>query len=283
MSALTKCPKCSNENPASAQFCTKCGYALEARIRPPANVPLQIPVYPGTFLGRPADHALARLEPEKRESINRTRTGLGLILLGIVMEAVPTVSFYGALPLIAGAVLVFLSRRTFGTQHQRYVSRSFILVVAGVFAQFVGSFVVGGLIALSLLNGSDPATTLSSFFLALNMILIVIDAMIGLGLVFFTYDVQNATGRAILWAAYSLGVLMNVIFAIMIFSQVQAVSADVVSQVGTASAPISLIIYRFAPWRLLQLIPAIFYAIAYFRSPSGLEKKVVLEPSPATH
>jgi hypothetical protein len=222
------------------------------------------------------------MEPEKRESVNRTRTGLGLILLGIVMEAVPTLSFYGALPLIAGAVLVFLSRRTLGAQHQRYVSMSFILIVGGVFAQFVGSFLIGGLIALFLLNGADPATTLSSFFLALNVMLIVIDGIIGLGLVFFTYDLQNATGRTILWAAYSLGVLMNAIFAIVIFSQVQAVSADVVSQVGEASAAINLITYRFAPWRLLQLIPAIFYAIAYFRSPSGLEKKAVLEPSPTT-
>jgi hypothetical protein len=282
VSALTKCPKCGNENPASAQFCTKCGNALEAKIRPPANVPLQIPVYPGTFSGRPLDHALARMEPKKRESVNRTRTGLGLILLGIVMEAIPTLSFYGALPLIAGVALVFLGRRAFGAQHQRYVSRSFILVVAGVFAQFVGSFLVGGLIALSLLSGADPATTLSSFFLALNMMLIVIDAIIGLGLVFFTYDLQNATGRTILWAAYSLGVLMNAIFALVIFSQVQAASADVVSQVGTASAAINLLIYAFAPWRLLQLIPAIFYAIAYFRSPSELEKKAVLEPSPAS-
>jgi hypothetical protein len=222
------------------------------------------------------------MEPKKSESVNRTRTGLGLILLGIVMEAIPNLALYGALPLIAGAMLVFLGRRAFGTQHQRYVSRSFILVTGGVVAEFVGSLVVGGLIALLLSNGADLVTTLSSSFLALNMMLIVIDTIIGLGLVFFTYDLQNATGRTILWAAYSLGVLMNAIFAFVIFSQVQAVSADVVSQVGTAGAAINLLIYMFAPWRLLQLIPAIFYAIAYFRSRSGVEKKAVLEPSPAT-
>ena len=282
MSALTKCPKCGNENPASAQYCTNCGNGLEPKITAPANVPLQIPVYPGTFTGRPLDFALARMEPQKRESVNRTRSGLGLILLGIVMKAIPSLSFYGAVPLIAGGVLVFLGRRAFGARHQWYTSGSFILVIGGVVAEFVGSFVVGGLIALSLLSGADPATTLSSFFIALNMVLIVIDAIIGLGLVFFTYDLQNATGRTILWTAYSLGLLMNGIFAVVIFSQVQAVSADVVSQVGTAAAAINLLSYRFAPWRLLQLIPAIFYAIAYFRSPSELEKKAVLEPSPAT-
>jgi len=75
---------------------------------------------------------------------------------------------------------------------------------------------------------------------------------------------------------------MNMIFLVVIFSQVQAVSADVVSQVGTAGAALNLLIYTFAPWHLLQLIPAIFYAIAYFRSRSGVEKKAVLEPSPAT-
>lgn len=138
------------------------------------------------------------MEPRKRESVNRTTIGLGLILLGIVMEAIPPLSTYGLLPLVAGAVLVFLSRRPFGAQHQRYVSRSFILVIGGVVAEFVGSFIVGGLIELSLLSGADLAATVSSFFLALNLMLIVIDAIIGLGLVFFTYDLQDATGRTIL-------------------------------------------------------------------------------------
>jgi len=71
---------------------------------------------------------------------------------------------------------------------------------------------------------------------------------------------------------------MNAVLAIIILSQVQAVSSEVVSRAGTASDAIGLIPYVFAPWRLLQLIPAIFYAIVYYKIWAGVERRVALEP-----
>ena len=277
MSELTKCPKCGNENPTSARFCTNCGNALEAKVRPPSNVPLQIPVYPGSFSARSVDHAIARMEPKKSSSLFRTKTGLGLILLGIILGPIPSFALYAGLFLIAGVVLVFFGRRAFGEKHQRYVSWSFILIIGGVVAESAGSFVIGVLLAQSLSRGVDLVSALASFFLALNLMLIVMDVILTLGLVFLTYDLQNSTGRTILWAAYSLGILMNAVLAIIILSQVQAVSSEVVSRAGTASDAIGLITYVFAPWRLLQLIPAIFYAIVYYKIWAGVERRVALE------
>jgi hypothetical protein len=226
---------------------------------------------------------MARLEPEKRNNAYRTKTGLGFILLGIILSPIPTAALYGGLSLIGGVVLVFLGRRAFGAKHQRYALWSFVLIIGGVVSELAGSFVVDLMFALSLSNGVDPASALASFFLTLNLLLIVIDAILTLGLVFLTYDLQNSTGRTILWAAYFLGILMNMILAVVIFSQVQAVSAEVVSQVGTARDAVALITYVFAPWRLLQFVPAIFYAIAYYKTRSSVEKRVALEPGSTMH
>ena len=97
----------------------------------------------------------------------------------------------------------------------------------------------------------DPASALASFFLTLDLMLIVVDVILTLGLVFLTYDLQNRTGRTLLWTAYSLGIIMDAILALVIFTQVQAISAEVVSQVRTAMDGVALITYMFAPWRVL--------------------------------
>jgi len=239
---------------------------------------LKIPVYPGTFSGRPIDHALVGLEPKKRSSISRSKSGLGLIFLGLILEPIPKFPYLGLLAIVTGAILVFLGRRNFNARHQRYVTWAFILTIGGLASEYAGSFILGVLFALSLAAGGDPANSLSSLFVTLYVLLIIIGAVIGLGLLLFTYDLQNATGRIVLWVAYSLSVGISIIVAAVVYVQVQELSAEVVSQAGQATDAAALLDYQFASWRLLQLIPAIFYTIAYYRIRSELEKRVALEP-----
>ena len=275
MSASIKCPKCGIENPASARFCANCGNSLAATIQPGPNTPLRIPEYQGAFpfSSQPLDHALARVGAEKRKDISWTRTGLFLVFVGLLFGLIPAVSLYASLSLLAGGVLILLGRRAFGARHQRYVSWSFAAVIAGVVVDFVGSFVLGAIFALNLINGGDPSRTLSSIYLELDLLIAVASTIIGLGLVFFTYEFQNATGRTILWAAYWLGILANVIVTLAIVSQIQAVSAEVVSQARTPADALVAVANVFAAWRLLQFIPTIVYAIAYYKAWSSIERK----------
>ena len=154
---------------------------------------------------------------------------------------------------------------------------SFIAVIAGVVAEFVGSFVLGVLFALALINGGDPVRVLSSAFLSLDLLLVVVSTIVGLGLVFFTYEFQNATGRTILWSAYWLGILVNVVVTLVIVSQIQAASVEVVSRAGTPAGALTDLANVFAPWRLLQFISTIAYAIAYYTAWSQVEKRATQE------
>lgn len=279
MSALIKCPKCYRENPSSARYCANCGNDLATTVKPSPNAPLRIPEYPGSFpfSTQPLDHALARLDAEKRKSVRKTRTGLFLIFVGLLFGLIPAVALYAGLSLIGGGVLIFLGRRALGARHQRYALWSFIAVIAGVVAEFVGSFVLGVLFALALINGGDPVRVLSSAFLSLDLLLVVVSTIVGLGLVFFTYEFQNATGRTILWSAYWLGILVNVIVTLVIVSQIQAASVEVVSRAGTPAGALTDLANVFAPWRLLQFIPTIAYAIAYYTAWSQVEKRATQE------
>ncbi len=279
MSVPITCPKCKSENPSSARYCAKCGNNLTATVIPPPNAPLRIPEYPGSFpfSTKPLDHAVARLDAEKLKGVRMTRTGLFLIFVGILFGLIPAVALYADLSLIAGAALIFLGRKALGARHQRYASWSFMALIAGVVAEFVGSFVLGAFLVLALINGGDPARVLSSVFLSLNLLIVVASTIIGLGLVFFTYEFQNATGRVILWAAYWLGILFNVIVTLVIVSQIQAVSIEAVSQAGTPADALTILGNVFAPWRLLQFIPAIAYAIGYYKAWTQIEKKATQE------
>ena len=213
----------------------------------------------------------------KGRASGRLGRGLFLIFVGLLFGLIPAVALYAGLSLIGGGVLIFLGRRALGARHQRYALWSFIAVIAGVVAEFVGSFVLGVLFALALINGGDPVRVLSSAFLSLDLLLVVVSTIVGLGLVFFTYEFQNATGRTILWSAYWLGILVNVIVTLVIVSQIQAASVEVVSQAGTPAGALTDLANVFAPWRLLQFIPTIAYAIAYYTAWSQVEKRATQE------
>ncbi len=183
MSATIKCLGCGGENPSSARYCASCGNQLTITVAPPSNIPLRIPEYAGSFpfSTQPMDHALARLDAEKRTGVSKTRTGLFLIFVGILVKVIPALALYGGLSLIPGAVLIFIGRKALGTKHQRYASWSFAAIIAGVVAEYVGSFALGAFFALALIGGGDPASLLPSLFLELHLLLVIAGAIIGLG------------------------------------------------------------------------------------------------------
>lgn len=256
---------------------------LSMTARPPSNLPLQIPVYPGKFPSQPIDHALARLKPEQQARITRTRAGIFLIFVGIIFQPIPTLALYAGLAILAGVVLIFLGRRALGPRHQRYALRSFILVIVGQATTFVGTFVVIILFGLAVSNGTtDLVSALSTLFLSLYLVIVIGDVVTTLGIVFLTYDLQDSTGRALLWSAFSLEVLVNVIIAFAVVSEVQATAQQVLSQVASAKDALFSLQYRFAYLRLLLWIAAIPYAIAYFKAWARIDKiAVAAETSPA--
>lgn len=278
MSAPIKCPKCGDDNSSLSKYCQNCGNALLSTTGREANVPLQIPVYAGKFPTQSLDIDLARLEPEQSKSLNRSRRGLWLVFIGILVQPIPRFAIYGGLAIIAGAIFVFLGRRSLDVNHQRFVSRSIVLLIVGQVAAFVSAFVTGVLFASSVASGTtDVAGALSVFFLTLYAIVIVTDAITSLGLVYLPYGLQDSKGRTLLWLAFSLEILIDVVVAFIVVLDVQASSQQILSQASSIGNAIVTLQNSFAILRLLLWIPAIPYAIAYYKGWSRIDRKAVVE------
>src|SRR5437879_6462324 len=92
------CPRCGAANRPGTMFCSNCGSALAAGTGgiPPAPAP----VYMGTAgLASP-------MEAERHTQIQRTKTGLLLLLIGTLIRWIPLIGLVGGLLALVGAIFV---------------------------------------------------------------------------------------------------------------------------------------------------------------------------------
>ncbi len=257
MSALSSCQKCGSPNPLGARFCSNCGTVLTGGVQsePPRTLQ-EIPVYPGMVPTQPMDYALALMPSERRTSINRTRTGIVLLIIGQVMAIIPAISILAGFAFVAGAILIFIGRKVFSKTHQSYVTRSIVLLVLGVLA---GS----GVIAWSIILANTIQLPLVSIYTTVAVALLVANGVLGLGLVLFTYALQSQRGKLLLWLGYVSTLVLTVLVYSVFISQAQS---------GNPPTSDEMLISR-----LLLGTPAIPYAIAYYFGLSNLEKKLIPE------
>src|SRR2546422_5214584 len=92
-------------------FCTNCGSPLSAGAPPSSGAPPMYPApgaYGGAMPGLPS-----AWDAERRKQVDRTKTGLLLLLIGGLISWVPIVGILGGLLSLIRAVLVILRRQTF--------------------------------------------------------------------------------------------------------------------------------------------------------------------------
>src|SRR2546427_9067165 len=94
-------------------FCTNCGSPLSAGAPPSSGAPPMYPApgaYGGAMPGLPS-----AWDAERRKQIDRTKTGLLLLLIGGLLSLISIVGVFGGLLSLIRAVLVILGRKTFGS------------------------------------------------------------------------------------------------------------------------------------------------------------------------
>src|SRR2546422_5169075 len=112
-------------------FCVNCGSALSAGAggAPAAATPMYPPAMPGLP---------SAWDAERRKQIDRTKTGLLLLLIGGALSWIPLIRIVGGLLLLIGAIFVIIGRKALGSTHSRNVGISivpfFVGVIIGVIA-----------------------------------------------------------------------------------------------------------------------------------------------------
>src|SRR5262249_45181910 len=141
----------------------------------------------------------AAYEFQSRTEIDRTKTGLLLLIFGVLLGPVPYISFVGGILALIGAILVILGRKAFGSDHSRNTIWSIIIYVVGFAALAIGfvafffqvfsttiAFRNGGTIDRTLL-GEALQSSLETLFIAV----VISGAIVGIAQVLFTYAIQN--------------------------------------------------------------------------------------------
>ncbi len=256
MSASLSCTRCGYQNQPGYTFCTNCGAPLGAAAGAPAVAP------PAAYGAPPGYPSAAGYYPpagdyDRSRQVDRTKTGVLLLLIGTLLSWLPLISIIGYLLIFIGVILVILGRKAFGAAHSRNILVSIVLFIVGVLV-VIGVTVIAALASIAGQFGSGGAVTITPPILAaaLNASLLgAIPAAIILGIaeVLFTYGLQAQPGRVILFAAYGANIAVSIAMYLLLSSVVGAV---------VTQADYDSVVALQGTYALLNVIPALLFAAA---------------------
>jgi hypothetical protein len=207
-------------------------------------------------------------DADRNKQVDRTKTGLLLLLIGTLLSWVPIVGAIGGLIVLIGAILVILGRRAFGPAHARNVMISIALFFVGIIILFIGGFVLGFSLAAGLLGGTPSQAAIEAAFNNFLILLVVGSAVGGLGSVFFSYALQNQTGKMLLWAGYAASVVVQVVIFVVVRGTIAQFIAAMfpggVYDPAAAVAAAASFQAAVSTWSLLSAIPSLLYGAAYY-------------------
>lgn len=203
------------------------------------------------------------VDPTRQNQINRTKTGLLLLLIGTLISWIPIVGLLGGLLVLIGAILVILGRKAFGSAH----SRNVIIALLLVFVSIIGAAALVAILIVSLGTippGSDPQTIANAVKGAFNSFvigLVIVAAIGGISSVLFTYALQKQMGKMLLWAGYVANLAVTIAIAVVVSGAVAA-AADTIIGGGTYDA--AALTAQATSYGLLSVIPSILFAAATY-------------------
>jgi zinc-ribbon domain len=277
LSISSICPKCGYSNLPNARFCATCGTQLVAS-PPPFQAPQQPQNVPPTqWYGSPQGY-WNPAESARRTNIDRTKTGLLLVIVGILLGPVPYAMYVGLILAIVGVIFVLIGRNPFGNSHSNYTVFSVVIYCVGIGITFVAGFLFGLSFVTAALSGGGQTAIDQALVSAFNDLIIGVlvgGAVVGIAYVIFTYALQDSTGRVLLYIAFATQVTLSALVAYIISPQVAGAVTQSFSSGTFNPSPLSVLQAQLQFLQLLSLIPAVIFAIAYYRAYSRIRRGVV--------
>lgn len=284
LATSTVCPKCGFANQAGYQFCSNCGNPLGAAPAPAAAAPYGVP--PPTAApaygappyaappGYPAPYGYgpSPWEYERTKQIDRTKTGILLLLVGSLLSWVPIANIIGYLLLFIGAILVILGRRVFGNVHARNVIVSLVLVILGFAAEFIAGLGFAASIAPALIGGTVTQEAVQNAFNILLIGGLAGAVILGIAEVLFIYALQNPTGKVLLWSAVAASIILQIV-SILVVSSALVAQLPAIFSGGTPDVNAILALQGEASQlAYLSVIPAALFAAADYLAWSRINR-----------
>lgn len=163
---------------------------------------------------------------------NMTKTGLLLLMIGILIGIISNIilfflpedisgivflmlvgliAFVGGLLALIGGLLIIIGRKEFGEEHSKFAVYALIIFVVSTVASFIMSMVVSMISFSSSVGSAGSPPTYDPTFMIIQT---AISAILGgLVYVFLLYHLENENGKRILIAAYIVSIVISVIIA----------------------------------------------------------------------
>ncbi|HTT35203.1 MAG TPA: zinc ribbon domain-containing protein [Thermoplasmata archaeon] len=256
------CSTCGAPLASGARFCSACGAQAGGPLpMAPTGVPPSLAWDPRATEG-------PRERPVSRE-VDRTRTGFTLMVIGFLLAWIPYANYVGGLLLLAGVVLLWLGRRGFGEAHHRAVLAGGLLFAGGIAVGLVGSLWLIETILTANLASIDPtafAATLQTDLEAILVLAAISGAMGALGYLLVPFELSDGATRTLLAVAFVASVAVNVYIESVLWQQLAPAIAQATSGTTVSVGPIQALEFRLTLYGLLNAIPNLLFAYAYYRT-----------------
>lgn len=208
--------------------------------------------------------------PIDDRAVHNTEIGLLFLVVGFILGPLPVIGFWGVILDIGGAICVIMGRGAFGERHSKYVVIStFVYFFSNVILFFVSLTLLFDIqqAFLTYRTAAELSAAMNNIIGGYVIALAVLAALIGLATVFFTYALQNRVGKFLLWVAFGGSILLASV-AFVFLAQMPAAVDQAVATRDLSS--IIGIVNQIQSLRLLGIIPAIIYGLAYLNARSRI-------------
>jgi hypothetical protein len=219
---------------------------------PPQRPPAESPE------GLPEDRILFPVREENAIKVQRTKLGVLLLLLGMLLIWAPFISVTGVALTFVGAFLVMMGDEIFGPAHARNGLVAGIILFIGLMGTMAA--VRNLREALVQVEPSDQAAVFAGY-LALIVVLLV---AIGLAHVLITYELQTRAGRRLLWS----GLLSWSGYLLLVATQLHTHASAALTATGATPLGLS---EQAMPYIALRALPALLFSAAYYVTWSRLK------------
>ena len=220
---------------------------------------------------------------ERTKHIDRTKTGILMILLGTLLSWVPfLIDLIGYILIFIGLILLILGRKAFGDHHPRNVIVSIVLLFVGIGAIIGAALPLGISVATAQLTGAIPtAAELTSDFQVLLGGEIVGAVAFGLMSVLFTYALQKPAGRLLLFAGFGASVALSVAIYLIVAPLIQSAIQEALAGGVFDPTTVSSLAGVASSYGLLNAIPSLLFAAAEYLAWSRISRgEIPTAPAP---
>lgn len=187
-----------------------------------------------------------------KKQVEKTKTGLMLLVVGYMLTWVPVVSFIGGLLLLVGAINIVLGRKPFGRAHAKKTLVAAGLIAFGVIG-LITVYVVFEAAMLQATTAEEFTSLMTSFLLGF----FAVAAIAQIASILLAFELEKPAGKAILAGAYGSSLVVFAMFYLVIQNTMQmSMETGSFDSLGFTMQMLTL--------SLLWAAPSVLYAVAYY-------------------